>query len=84
VVFVPQVFQPKPCVQLSSSPYVLYGLPLSLFLTWSPVYKTRPYPTVLQNLTRSLKRNASPFIALWEQFPCHTIWFYGTFLRRQL
>jgi len=36
VVSFPQVSPPKPCIQLSSPPYVLNVLPSSFFLIWSP------------------------------------------------
>ena len=32
----PQVSSPKPCMHLSSPPYVLYHPPISFFLIWSP------------------------------------------------
>ena len=35
VVSSPQVSLPKPCMHLSSPPYVLYTLPISVFFTWS-------------------------------------------------
>jgi hypothetical protein len=36
VVFFPQVSPLKPCMRLSSPPYVPHALPISVFLTWSP------------------------------------------------
>jgi hypothetical protein len=36
VVSFTQMFQPKPCLHLSSSPYVLHALPISFFLILSP------------------------------------------------
>ena len=36
VVSFPQVSPPKPCMQLSCTPYVLHALPISVFLAWSP------------------------------------------------
>jgi hypothetical protein len=32
----PQVSPLKPCMHLSSSPYMPHVLPISVFLTWSP------------------------------------------------
>jgi hypothetical protein len=36
VVSFPQVSSLKPCMHLSSPPYVPHVLPISVFLTWSP------------------------------------------------
>ena len=36
VVCLPQDFPPKPCMSLSSLPYMLHSLPISFFLIWSP------------------------------------------------
>jgi len=36
VISFPQVSPPKPCIRLSSPPYVLHSPPISFFSIWSP------------------------------------------------
>jgi hypothetical protein len=75
--FFPQVSPPKPCIHLSSLPYVLHVLTISFFSVWSPeqywVRSTDRHITLQFPISRSDLR----FVFVFFGFSCMLLQLYG-------